>query len=561
MNDAATPPTAGMPLDGAVDEFDGIDPHVYANRWKTLIVLCGSLLIVIIGNTVLNVALPRLQATPEQGGIGATNTEIQWIVDGYGLVFAGLLFTAAALGDRFGRKGALQGGLIVFAIGSLIGAFGDSSTTLILGRGVMGIGAAFVMPSTLSILTNVFPRREQAKAIAIWAGISGGGAAIGPLASGLLLEHYWWGSVFLVNIPIIAAVFIGGLILVPRSADETHTPLDPVGALLSIVGLSALVYAIIEGPHHGWISVESLVWFLGAALFIGLFIWWEQRFDHPMLDLDLFRIRRFAVSSAGITLVFFAMFGLMFMLTQYLQGVLDYSPLGAAVRLLPISFVMIAVAPNTPKLVARYGANVVAAGGLAMIAASMIGTGIFDLGTPYIQVVLTMMVLAAGMALTMTPMTTQLMASVPRNRAGMGSATNDTTRELGGALGVAILGSLVTSQYGSSIASALEGAPAEAAAIAKGSLGGALSEVAKGELPLSVIDAAKHAFVDGFSVAAFVAAGVVAASAIAVWKLLPSDKNAAAVTGEAGDGAGPDVDLDGVLDDIDTPVPSLSAGD
>ena len=315
-------------------------PKVYANRWKTLAVLCASLVIVIVGNTVLNVALPTLQQPESAGGLGATNTAIQWIVDAYGLVFAGLLFTAAALGDRFGRKGALQAGLLIFGAGSALGALADSSAMLIAARAIMGVGAAFVMPSTLSILSNVFPARERAKAIAIWAGISGSGAAVGPVASGFLLEHFWWGSVFLINLPIIAAAIVAGYLLVPKSKDSTESPLDPVGALLSIVGLGALVYAIIEGPHHGWISGESALWFGAAAVFLIGFGFWEWNNRHPMLDLRLFQNPRFAVSSGGITLVFFAMFGSFFMLAQYLQGVVGYTPLGAAVRLLPFSAVM-----------------------------------------------------------------------------------------------------------------------------------------------------------------------------------------------------------------------------
>ena len=318
------------------------------------------------------------------------------------------------------------------------------------------------MPSTLSILTNVFPTRERAKAIAIWAGISGAGAAIGPVASGLLLEHYWWGSVFLINVPIIAAALIAGRVLLPTSKDAGETPLDPVGALLSIVGLSALVYAIIEGPRHGWLTVESLLWFAAAVVVLLLFVWWEIRNRHPMLDLQLFRIRRFAVASGGITLIFFAMFGTFFMLTQYLQGVLDYSPLGAAVRLLPISFVMMGVAPQTPKLVARFGADRVASTGLVLVGVALAGVALFRVETGYVQLVVTMCCMAAGMALAMSPMTTQLMSSVPRDRAGMGSATNDTTRELGGALGVAVLGSLVTSRYTADVGDALAGLPEQA---------------------------------------------------------------------------------------------------
>ena len=512
---------------------DDIDPHVYERRWKTLAVLCASLIIVIVGNTVLNVALPTLQKPVEQGGLGATNTQLQWIVDAYALIFAGLLFTAAALGDRFGRKGALQAGLVVFAAGSVLGAFADSPGVLIAARAVMGIGAAFVMPSTLSILTNVFPVRERAKAIAIWAGIAGSGAAIGPITSGLLLEHFWWGSVFLINLPIIATALIAGWVLVPKSKDRTETPLDPVGALLSIVGLSALVYAIIEGPHHGWISMSSLLWFGGAAIVLLAFGVWEWRNRHPMLELRLFKNPRFAVSSGGITLVFFAMFGTFFLLAQYLQGVLEYSPLGAAVRLSPISVVMMAVAPNTPKLVARFGADKIGMAGLLFVATGLGGIALFGTDTPYPQLLVTMCILAAGMALTMTPMTTQLMAAVPRDRAGMGSATNDTTRELGGALGVAVLGSLVASQYASGVSEAVAGLPEEIQAVAEGSLGGVRGLVAQGVVPADgLLDVAKEAFVDGLTLAATVGAVIVVAAALVVKRFLPSDRTDPEITGE-----------------------------
>lgn len=514
--------------------LDGIDPLVYQRRWKILAVLCASLMIVIIGNTVLNVALPTLQRPEDLGGLGASNTQVQWLVDAYGLVFAGLLFTAAALGDRFGRKGALQIGLVVFGAGSALGAIADSSSMLIASRAVMGVGAAFVMPSTLSILTNVFPGRERAKAIAIWAGISGAGAAVGPVASGLLLEHFWWGSVFLINLPIIVVALIAGRLLVPRSKDAGQTPLDPVGAGLSIIGLSALVYAIIEGPHHGWLGVESALWFGGAVLALVAFGAWEWRNRHPMLELRLFRNPRFAVSSGGITLVFFAMFGTFFMLTQYLQGVLGYSPLGAALRLLPIAAVMMFVAPQTPKLVARFGADRVGATGLLSVALGLAGVALFGIDTGYLQLVVTMCVLAGGMALTMTPMTTQLMASVPRDRAGMGSATNDTTRELGGALGVAVLGSLVTSQYTAGVTESVAQLPSEVRDLAEGSLGGLQGLVAQGVLAADspLIELARRSFVDGVTLAAIVGSVVVALAAVAVKHYLPSDRTDPRVTGE-----------------------------
>jgi MFS transporter, DHA2 family, integral membrane protein len=519
------------------DHLDGIDARVYARRWKTLAVLCASLIIVIVGNTVLNVALPTLQLPASEGGIGATNTDIQWIVDAYGLVFAGLLFTAAALGDRFGRKGALQTGLLIFGTGSLLGVFADTSGVLIAARAIMGIGAAFVMPSTLSILANVFPGRERAKAIAIWAGISGAGAAIGPVTSGLLLDHFWYGSVFLVNLPIIAVALVAGYVLVPKSKDAGETPLDPVGALLSILGLGALVYAIIEGPHHGWLSAESALWFGAAAVLLVTFGVWEWRNRHPMLELRLFKNPRFAVSSGGITLVFFAMFGSFFMLAQYFQGVIGWTPLGAALRLLPFSAVMMTVAPNTPKLVGRLGANRVGAIGLSSVAIGLIGTRLFfDVDTSYWTMLVVIVLLAGGMAMTMTPMTTQLMAAVPRDRAGMGSATNDTTRELGGALGVAVLGSLLTGQFSSGVAPVVSDLAPAIREEAEGGLGGVFGLVARGLIPNELtgrlLTTARESFVDGLGLATTVGATVVLIAAFLVYKFLPSDRNALEISGE-----------------------------
>ena len=508
-----------------------IDPHVFERRWKILAVLCTSLMVVIVGNTALNVALPTLARE-----LNASTSAQQWMVDAYGLVFAGLLLTAGAIGDRYGRKGALQCGLMVFLAGSLFSAFMNSAGAVIVGRAVMGFGAAFIMPATLSILTNVFPPHERGKAIAVWAGISGGGAAIGPVASGFLLEHFSWGSVFFVNVPVIAIALGAGYVLLPKSKDPHPDRLDPVGALLSIAGLSALVYAIIEGPRHGWLTVESLLWFGLAAVVLVAFVFWELRNQHPMLDMHLFKNPRFAVSSGGITLVFFAMFGTFFLLAQYLQGVLDYSPLGAAVRLLPISFVMMAVAPNTPKLVARFGADKIGMAGLLTVAVGLIGISQFHTDTSYVQLVITMCFMAAGMALTMTPMTTQLMAAVPRDRAGMGSATNDTTRELGGALGVAVLGSLVASQYTSGVAPAVAGLPPQLQEVAEGSLGGVRGLIDAAAIPAeqaaNILGAAKGAFVDGLTLAATVGAVIVVIAAIMVKRLLPSDRTNPAVTGE-----------------------------
>lgn len=550
---------AGHPTAGTDGTF-GIDPTVYARRWKTLVVLCTSLLIVIIGNTSLNVALPTLARELE-----ASTSSLQWMVDAYALVFAGLLFTAGTIGDRFGRKGALQAGLGLFLLGAAFATVADTAAQVITARAIMGIAAAFVMPSTLSILTNVFPAHERPRAIAIWAGISGGGAAIGPIASGWLVEHYWWGSVFLINVPIVLIALVAGAVLVPRSRDPEQQPLDFLGAGLSIVGLGSLVYAIIEGPHHGWASAETLLTFAASFTALGLFAAWELRTRFPMLDLRLFRDRRFSVASAGMSLTFFAMFGTFFLVAQYFQLVLGYSALESGLLQLPMAAVMMSVAPQVPKLVARFGAARVVPFGLGFTATGLAIFSQVGVGSSIAMVYLSILPLAFGMALTMTPLTTLIMSSVPLGKAGVGSAMNDTTRELGGALGVAVLGSLVTSQYASSLAPALTGLPDGARSLADSGLTGALAvgrEIG-GAPGAALTSAAQQAFVDGLGLAAIVGSLVVFSAAAVAWFLLPKGTPVPfeAGPGTPGGAIRPDAADDAVGDGELEPSPSTTAGD
>ena len=496
-----------------------IDPVVFERRWKILAVLCTSLIVVIVGNTALNVALPTLARE-----LNASTSEQQWMVDGYGLVFAGLLLTAGTIGDRFGRKGALQFGLSVFLAGSLFSAFMDSAGAIIAGRAVMGFGAAFVMPATLSILTNVFPPHERGKAIAIWAGISGGGAAIGPVASGFLLEHFSWGSVFLVNVPIIAIALGAGYVLLPKSSDPNPDRLDPVGAVLSIAGLGALVYAIIEAPHRGWASSTSVLWFAVAAVLIVGFLLWEMRTSHPMLELTLFRDPRFGVAAGVITLVFFSMFGFFFLMTQYFQLVLGYGTFEAGVKQLPFAIVLILCAPQSPKLAARFGANRVVAAGMLAVTAGMVGFSLIGTRTGYPTVLIITMVMASGMSMIIPTMTGSIMSAVPLGKAGVGSAMNDTTRELGGALGVAVLGSLVAGRYATKLDPVLASINGPLRDKAEESLAGALqAAAATGGPPGSQIaGAAREAYVSGMHLAAIVAGCVSLVAATIVYRLLPS---------------------------------------
>src|SRR5438270_1669671 len=332
-----------------------------SRRWWTLSVLCLSLLMVVVGNTALNVAIPTLVRD-----IHATDTQLQWIVDAYSLVFAGLLLAAGALGDRFGRKGGLTIGLCIFGTGSFLAGISDTPNQLIVCRAIMGVGGALVMPATLSILTNVFPVHERARAIAIWAGVAGAGGAIGPITSGYLLAHFHWGSVFFINLPVVATALIAGKFLVPTSRDPEGVPLDPVGAVLTMVGLAALLYGIIEAPIRGWGDARTIASFVLAAVVLSQFAIWELRNTHPMLDLRFFKRMSFTGGAAAITLVFFAMFGMFFLITQYLQFVHGWTPLGAGVRLLPFAMTMMVVAPSSARVAERIGTKRTVAGGLAV---------------------------------------------------------------------------------------------------------------------------------------------------------------------------------------------------
>ena len=488
-------------------------------RWWTLVVLCLSLVMVIVGNTVLNVALPTLTRQ-----LGATSTELQWMVDSYALVFAGLLLTGGALGDRFGRKGALVIGLVVFGAASGASALATSASQLVATRAVMGLAAALVMPATLSILTYVFPPEERARAIAIWAGLAGAGAAIGPVAGGWLLRHFWWGSVLLVNVPIVIIALGAGYRLVPTSRDPQSPPLDPVGAGLSIAGLGALLYAIIEAPVHGWADPLTIVTAAVAVAVLVAFGAWELRTDHPMLDLRYFRNPRFSAAGAAITLVFFAMFGMFFLFTQYLQLVLDYDALEAGLRTLPIPLTIMVTSPASARLVERLGAKVVVAAGLVLVSTGLVLLSTVGVDSGYGVLAVSMVVLATGMGLTMAPSTASIMASLPLGKAGVGSAVNDTTRELGGALGVAVLGSLLASHYSSGLGRAAAGLPEWAAGAARRSLGGALqvAERLGGPAGAELADSARQAFVDAFASSLVVAAAVTLTAAALVARFLPA---------------------------------------
>jgi EmrB/QacA subfamily drug resistance transporter len=488
-------------------------PH----RWRALFVVCISVVVIVLDNTILNVALPSIER-----GLHASTSELQWTVDAYTLTFASLLLVAGNLGDKYGRRGALLTGLIIFGVGSGLAAFAPSATWLIAFRALMGLGAAAIFPTTLSIITNVFEGRERGRAIGIWAALSGVGIAAGPIVGGALLDRWWWGSVLLVNVPIVAVAIVLLLLYVPTSHDPEAPPVDIPGAMLSIAGLTAVLYGIIEAPRAGWSSAEVLVALgLGLVLLVA-FVVWERHTDHPMLPLRFFRSRRFSAASVALSLTFFALFGYIFLLTQYLQFVRGLDPLAAGLRLAAPALGIIVGAPLAPRLVERVGTKAIVGVGLSIATAGMLllsQTSILD-DDLWLELVFVMF--GFGMGLTIAPATDSIMGSVPRERAGVGSAVNDTTRQAGGALGVAVLGSLLATSYNSHIDSLR--LPAAAAGAARSSIGAAL-EVAQrlGGVPGAVLaHAARAGFSSGIEMATLVGAGVVACAALIVILFLPN---------------------------------------
>ena len=496
------------------------DPAVHARRWLTLAVLCLSLLIVFIGNSSLNVAIPTLSKD-----LHASNSQLQWVIAAYSLVFAGLLFSSGATGDRYGRKGALQFGLVVYLLACLAATESHSMTQLIACRAAMGIGAAFIMPSTLSILVNVFSPEERTKAIAIWASVTGAAGAIGPVASGWLLGHFWYGAVFLVNVPILIFALVSGQLLVPKSKDHQQGRLDPVGAALSIVGIVAIVYGLIEAPEVGWASAATVASFLVGIAVLTAFVFWELRSEEPMLDIRYFRNPAFSTGTSGMILVFMAMYGVMFLVTQYFQLVLGYSPLSSAVRFLPMAPIMIIVAPLTPRLNQRFGAHRTVSFGMACVAFGLILFRGLGPHTSYWYLLAALIPLVSGMALAMSPMTAAIMSAVPPRRAGAGSAMNDATRELGAALGIAVMGSVATSQYTHHLDDLTKALPAGTRSAARGSLSDALEAAQKlgGPAGRALTTGAQHAFIDGIHVAVTTGSILALVAAVAVYKFLPRE--------------------------------------
>ncbi|WAC90645.1 MFS transporter [Mycobacterium sp. Aquia_213] len=485
-------------------------------------VICLGVFVISVDATIVNVALPTLSRE-----LDADTAQLQWIVDAYTLVMSGLLLSAGSFSDRYGRRGWLNAGLVLFAITSGLAAQANSADQLIAARAAMGVGAAVIFPTTLGLITNIFTDPvPRAKAIGLWAAMVGVGVAVGPISGGWLLEHFWWGAIFMVNIPIAVVAIVGGVLFVPTSRDPAAPRVDVPGLLLSAAGITALVYTVIEAPSWGWTSNRAVLGFAAAAVLLVAFALWERRSTHPMLDVTVFANRRFSGGSLAVTAGFLTLFGFIFVITQYFQFIKEYSAFQSGVRLLPVAISIAVASILGPRLVEWIGTTAVVAGGLTVFAAGLAWASTADAATSYLEIALQMLLLGGGLGLTFSPATESIMGSLSADKAGIGSAVNDTTRELGGTLGVAIVGSVFASVYSADLGSApaLAGLPAEVTSAMRSSMAVAhkVIEQLPAERAGQVRDAVNHAFLDGLQVGSLVCAGIALAAAIVVAGLLPA---------------------------------------
>lgn len=497
-------------------------PVFRAHPIVALAVICFSVFVTSVDTTIVNVALPTLARE-----LNADTAQLQWIVDAYTLVMSGLLLSAGSLGDRYGRRGFLIAGLTLFAITSGVASQMNSADTLIAACATMGVGAAVIFPTTLGLITNIFTDpATRAKAIGLWAAMVGVGVAVGPISGGWLLEHFWWGSIFMVNIPIAALAIIGGLLFVPTSRDPAAPRVDVPGLVLSAAGITTLVYTVIEAPTWGWTNAKTVTGFSLATIILTVFALWERRSTHPMLDITVFFNRRFSGGSLAITSGFLTLFGFIFVITQYFQFVKNYSAFETGVRLLPVAASIALASILGPRLVERVGSTVVVAGGLAIFGGGLLWASTVAATTGYGVIATQMVLLGGGLGLTTAPATEAIMGSLSIDKAGVGSAVNDTTREFGGTLGVAIVGSVFASLYSHSIgsAAALSALPTSLRSAMGRSMGVAHAVIA--QMPpgqtTAVRDAVNGAFHDGLHTGTLVCAGIALAAAVGVAWLLPA---------------------------------------
>jgi EmrB/QacA subfamily drug resistance transporter len=494
------------------------DPKTHRRRWWILAVLIVSLFTVNLDNTIINVALPTLARD-----LHADMSQLQWMIDAYVLLFAGLLLTAGALGDRFGRRRVMLVGLVLFGIGSMASAFAPSADALILLRAAMGVGGALIVPSTLSVTAHVFTMEERAKAIGIWTGVAGLGIVAGPVLAGWLLEHYHWGAIFLINVPVVIVSIAGILYLVPECRSAEATTLDLPGEALSTGGLVTLVYGVIEAPVNGWTSTSELAVFAVAAALIVAFVVRELSTPEPLLDVRLLAQPVFGSSVLAVMLTSFGLFGSMFFFSQYLQGVLGLGTMETGFSILPLAISLAIFSPVGMPLSKRLGTRTVVAAGMATVALGLVVFRMAGTGDGYPYAATTLFLVGGGMGMAMGPLTVLMVRTLPRSKQGVASAINSTARELGGAMGVAVLGSLSAPVYAAGVKPATALLPTDAARAVGDSLAGAGAVAAQLPAPMSegLMSLARSAFVDGMDVAVLAGAAIAVIGAGVAFAFLP----------------------------------------
>lgn len=542
-----------------------MDPQtIERRRWLILGVMVISLMAIVVDNTVLNIALKTI--SDPRAGLGASQSQLEWAINSYTLAFAGLLFTFGVLGDRIGRKRMLMIGMALFGVSSLLSAYAQTPGQLVWARAAMGLGGAAVMPQTLSIITNVFDVRERGRAIAIWAGAVGMAIAVGPILGGLLLDHFWWGSVFLINVPLTAAGVALIALIVPESRSRAPGRIDYAGVLLSIAGLVLVVYGIIQGGDTGsWLRGDVLGPVAGGLAALAVFAWHELRTDHPSLDVRLFRNPRLSSATAAIALVFFALAGVFFFISFYLQNVRGYTPLQAGLLTIPLAAGQLLFAPRSALLVRRFGARAVTAGGLLMVALALAGYQLLGTGTPIWVLEVIFFIQGAGMANVMPPATEAVMSVVPRERGGAGSAITNIARQVAVALGVAVLGSVLAQAYRGQLTPHLAAVPAAARGTAAQSVA-ATQAVAQqlGQRGSALITASDSAFVHAMHLTALfsVIVALLGAAAVAAWmpSLRAAPAGAAARPAPGGPGAAHPAAAVGTAGSAETPASAETVG-
>lgn len=514
----------------------------HRRRWGALVVLIICLLVLVADNTILNVAL-RVLSDPE-GGLGASQAQLAWAINSYTLVFAGLLFTFGVLGDRWGRRRLLTTGMVVFGTASVLSAYSQSPEQLVASRAFMGFGAAMVMPQTLSIITDVFPSDERPRAIGVWAGAVGLALAIGPTAGGLLLENFWWGSIFLINVPFVLVGLALVFVFIPESREENPGRLDLVGVLLSIPGLVLLIYGVITAGERGSLAdPDVVVALLGGLAVLALFVVHESRVENPSLDVRFFRNPRFSVSIAVILLLFFSMAGIIFFMSFYWQSVREFSPLVAGLLVLPSAVAQMIFAPLSPTLVSRVGPRAVAAGGIIAVCCSFAFFAMIQQETPVPVVLVFFFVQAGAMATVLTPATDAIVSSVPPGKAGAASAVQNTARQLATAMGVAVLGAVISFHYRSAISPVLtqvaeeENVSAERSRPAGESIEATMTLARElGGAGRVLVAPAKEAFVSGMHLAALISLtfGLLGLVVVLVWMPRTSGRHGGSGERESG---------------------------